>query len=215
MDTFRTFQEDLASGRPAKKPVSSNLLKQRAKDNEKALKSGFMKMPDYAKKKFNEATADEVLKKRYASYNPDDNPQATRRLRDDEHDQPKGARVYKMHPGVKLTHRGYSKKGKMAALKKQHERRPEQYGITKESYAARIAEKIRKKIGIDIDVKPETVNEENLAPVTKEMESEQKTETPTTTEIKKTDSTQKEPQKEASIAETKVEKKLENPTEKK
>ena len=81
--------------------------------------------------------------------------------------------------------------------------------------SARIAEKIRKKIGIDIDVKPETVNEENLAPVTKEMENEPKTETPTTTEIKKTVSTQKEPQKEASIAETKVEKKLENPTEKK
>ena len=37
-----------------------------------------------------------------------------------------------MHPGVKLTDRGYSKKGKMAALKKQHARRPEQYGITKE-----------------------------------------------------------------------------------
>ena len=81
--------------------------------------------------------------------------------------------------------------------------------------SARIAERIRKKIGIDIDVKPETVNEENLAPVTKEMESEPKTEAPTTTEIKKTDSTQKEPQKEASIAETEVEKKLENPTEKK
>ena len=32
--------------------------------------------------------------------------------------------------------------------------------------SARIAEKIRKKIGIDIDVKPETVTEENLAPVT-------------------------------------------------
>ena len=30
--------------------------------------------------------------------------------------------------------------------------------------SARIAEKIRKKIGIDIDVKPETVTEENLAP---------------------------------------------------
>jgi len=81
--------------------------------------------------------------------------------------------------------------------------------------SARIAERIRKKIGIDIDVKPQTVNEENLAPVTKEMESKPKTEAPTTTEIKKTDSTQKEPQKEASIAETKVEKKLENPTEKK
>ena len=81
--------------------------------------------------------------------------------------------------------------------------------------SARIAEKIRKKIGIDIDVKPEIVNEENLAPDTKVMESEPKTEAPTTTEVKKTDSTQKEPQKEASIAETKVEKKLENPTEKK
>ena len=32
--------------------------------------------------------------------------------------------------------------------------------------SARIAEKIRKKIGIDIDVKPETVTEDNLAPVT-------------------------------------------------
>jgi large subunit ribosomal protein L19 len=32
--------------------------------------------------------------------------------------------------------------------------------------SARIAEKIRKKIGIDIDAKPETVTEENLAPVT-------------------------------------------------
>ena len=34
--------------------------------------------------------------------------------------------------------------------------------------SARIAEKIRKKIGIDVDVKPETVTEENLAPVTSE-----------------------------------------------
>ena len=30
--------------------------------------------------------------------------------------------------------------------------------------SARIAEKIRKKIGIDVDVKPETVTEENVAP---------------------------------------------------
>ena len=81
--------------------------------------------------------------------------------------------------------------------------------------SARIAEKIRKKIGIDIDVKPETVNEENLAPVTKNIENEAKIESPTTPEVKKTDSTKKEPQKEAPIAKTKVEKKLENPTEKK
>ena len=47
-------REDGASGRPAEKPVSSNLLKNRAKENEKAMKSGFMKMPDYARKKFDE-----------------------------------------------------------------------------------------------------------------------------------------------------------------
>ena len=81
--------------------------------------------------------------------------------------------------------------------------------------SARIAEKIRKKIGIDIDVKPETVNDENLAPVTQNIETETKIESLTTTEVKKTDSTKKEPQKEAPIAKTKVEKKLENPTEKK
>ena len=91
-----------------------------------------------AQKKFGEAniqekSAAEVLKKRYASTHPDDNPQATRRLKPGEHSQPKGARVYQMHPGTKLTDRGYSKKGKMAALKKQHARRPEQYGITRES----------------------------------------------------------------------------------
>ena len=34
--------------------------------------------------------------------------------------------------------------------------------------SARIAEKIRKKIGIDLDVKPETVTEENLAQTTPE-----------------------------------------------
>ena len=38
--------------------------------------------------------------------------------------------------------------------------------------SARIAEKIRKKIGIDLDVKPETVTEENLAPVTSTKENE-------------------------------------------
>ncbi len=37
--------------------------------------------------------------------------------------------------------------------------------------SARIAEKIRKKIGIDVDVKPETVTEENLAPVISETEN--------------------------------------------
>ena len=36
--------------------------------------------------------------------------------------------------------------------------------------SARIAEKIRKKIGIEVDVKPETVTEETLAPVAAEPE---------------------------------------------
>ena len=44
MKPFTTFREDLASGRPAKKPVSSNLLKQRAIANKKALDTGFMKL---------------------------------------------------------------------------------------------------------------------------------------------------------------------------
>ena len=81
--------------------------------------------------------------------------------------------------------------------------------------SARIAEKIRKKIGIDIDVKPEKVNEENLAPVIQETETVSKIENPTTPEVKVTESAKKESQKEASIGETKVEKKLEKPIEKK
>ena len=81
--------------------------------------------------------------------------------------------------------------------------------------SARIAEKIRKKIGIDIDVKPEKVNEENLAPAIQETEIVSKTENPSTLEVKDNELAKKEPQKEASIGETKVEKKLENPTEKK
>jgi large subunit ribosomal protein L19 len=38
--------------------------------------------------------------------------------------------------------------------------------------SARIAEKIRKKIGIDVDIKPETVTEETLAPITAEPEKQ-------------------------------------------
>ena len=38
--------------------------------------------------------------------------------------------------------------------------------------SARIAEKIRKKIGIDVDVKPETVNEENVASAVEAMKEE-------------------------------------------
>ena len=48
--------------------------------------------------------------------------------------------------------------------------------------SARIAEKIRKKIGIDVDVKPETVTEENLAPITKETKAPVEVETETKSE---------------------------------
>ncbi len=58
MKSFEHFKEDLASGRPIKKPVSSNLLKKRAAENKKALDTGFMKMPGYVKKKFNETRHD-------------------------------------------------------------------------------------------------------------------------------------------------------------
>jgi len=74
--------------------------------------------------------------------------------------------------------------------------------------SARIAEKIRKKIGIDVDIKPETVTEENLAPETKKPELEAKTETAPVAEIKK-----EEPPK--AQTEIKTEKKLESTTEKK
>ena len=67
--------------------------------------------------------------------------------------------------------------------------------------SARIAEKIRKKIGIDVDVKPETVTEENLAPATKE------------TGVKTDKASAPEVKKEASKAETKTEKKAETKTE--
>ena len=79
--------------------------------------------------------------------------------------------------------------------------------------SARIAEKIRKKIGIDIEVKPETVNEENLAPVTKE--SEVLTEQASTLEPKNEDSTNLEVKNDASSDETNAEKKLEKSPEKK
>ncbi len=81
--------------------------------------------------------------------------------------------------------------------------------------SARIAEKIRKKIGIDMDVKPETVNEENLAPVVKENEAEIKVETAPTSEAKKDDSVKEESQKDAPKVEIEAEIKLEKTPEKK
>ena len=81
--------------------------------------------------------------------------------------------------------------------------------------SARIAEKIRKKIGIDIDAKPETVTEENLAPVANEIKSESKKETTLDNESKLEEAPKIDAKKDASVAETKTEKKLENLQEKK
>ena len=89
--------------------------------------------------------------------------------------------------------------------------------------SARIAEKIRKKIGIDIDVKPETVTEENLAPVTTEPEVEKKGEIPKA-ETPKVEAKKEPLQAEVKVnkekapkveTKTKTEKKLKNTPEKK
>jgi len=81
--------------------------------------------------------------------------------------------------------------------------------------SARIAEKIRKKIGIDVDVKPETVTEENLAPITKENTSEIKKEATPAVEPKIDETSKNEVKKDAPKVETSTEKKLENLQEKK
>ena len=81
--------------------------------------------------------------------------------------------------------------------------------------SARIAEKIRKKIGIDIDVKPEAVNEENLGSVEKENALESTKEASSKVEPKKEEVPKTEMKKEAPKAEMKSEKKLENLQEKK
>ena len=60
--------------------------------------------------------------------------------------------------------------------------------------SARITEKIKKKIGIDLETVPETVTEENLAPVTREKN----TETTTEVQVKNKTNVQPEPKKESS-----------------
>ena len=82
--------------------------------------------------------------------------------------------------------------------------------------SARIAEKIRKKIGIDIDVKPETVTEENLAPVSTEASDIK--EDVTKAEAKKEETPKEEPKKEETAkieTKPKTEEKLETSPEKK
>ena len=60
--------------------------------------------------------------------------------------------------------------------------------------SARITEKIKKKIGIDLETVSETVTEENLAPVTKEKN----TEITTKVQVKNKTNVQPEPKKESS-----------------
>ena len=82
--------------------------------------------------------------------------------------------------------------------------------------SARIAEKIRKKIGIDIDVKPETVTEESLAPVSTEPSDNK--EDVTKAEAKKEETPKEEPKKEETAkveTKPKTEEKLETSPEKK
>jgi large subunit ribosomal protein L19 len=62
--------------------------------------------------------------------------------------------------------------------------------------SARIAEKIRKKIGIEVDVKPEAVTEETLAPITEETEKQ--SEAPVSAESEKKAETKTEPKIESS-----------------
>ncbi len=81
--------------------------------------------------------------------------------------------------------------------------------------SARIAEKIRKKIGIDIDVKPETVTEENVAPAVKELTSDEKDEAPLSDKIKKEEILKSDDKMDISAVENKTEKKLEKLKEKK
>ena len=75
--------------------------------------------------------------------------------------------------------------------------------------------KLEKKIVIDVDVRPETVTEENLAPTAKENTSEIKKETTPAVEPKIDETSKNEVKKDAPKAETSTEKKLENLQEKK
>ena len=81
--------------------------------------------------------------------------------------------------------------------------------------SARIAEKIRKKIGIDIDVKPETVTEENVAPAAEAPKEEaSKAEANPVAEAPKAEEASKKEAAPAAEA-PKAEQKSESSTEKK
>ena len=82
--------------------------------------------------------------------------------------------------------------------------------------SARITEKIRKKIGIDLEVKPETVTEENIAPVTETLKEEvPKTDIASAAEPKKEDPKEEVKSEKDLKPENKTDNKLENIPEKK
>ena len=82
--------------------------------------------------------------------------------------------------------------------------------------SARIAEKIRKKIGIDIDVKPETVTEENVAPAAEAPKEEaSKAEATPVAEAPKAEAASKEEAAAPAAEVPKEEQKSESSTEKK
>ena len=58
--------------------------------------------------------------------------------------------------------------------------------------SARITEKIKKKIGIDVESKPEEVTEENLAPAVEEKAADEKTTTEDKPEVPKAETTKEE-----------------------
>ena len=80
--------------------------------------------------------------------------------------------------------------------------------------SARIAEKIRKKIGIDVDVKPETVSEENVVPPELETLKEEAPKVEASVANVKKAETVKEKESVKEEA-SKVEEKPESPSEKK
>ena len=79
--------------------------------------------------------------------------------------------------------------------------------------SARIAEKIRKKIGIDVDVKPETVTEENVVPAVEAQAAEVPKEEAPKAEAAPAAEVPKEETPAAEVA--KEEQKSESPSEKK
>ena len=63
--------------------------------------------------------------------------------------------------------------------------------------SARISEKIKKKIGIDVEVKPEQVTEENVAQAIKEKSAETSIDENKVQEAKKVETKKEEPKKES------------------